>query len=109
MKHIYVVGTADTKGEELVYLASCVEAAGGRPVLVDVGTRRPTVMVDISAETVAAAHPGGAAAVLSGDDRGTAIAAMGEAPSNVLAMSHGLPSLRAARWMSRRVMSSPTA
>ncbi len=36
-------------------------------------------MVDISAETVAAAHPGGAAAVLSVDDRGTAIAAMGEA------------------------------
>ncbi|RVM17784.1 Tm-1-like ATP-binding domain-containing protein, partial [Sinorhizobium meliloti] len=45
MKRIYVVGTADTKGEELVYLASCVEAAGGRPVLVDVGTRRPTVLV----------------------------------------------------------------
>lgn len=79
MKRIYVVGTADTKGEELVYLASCVEAAGGQPVLVDVGTRRPKVMVDISAETVAAAHPGGVAAVLSGHDRGTAIAAMGEA------------------------------
>ncbi|RVH91448.1 Tm-1-like ATP-binding domain-containing protein, partial [Sinorhizobium meliloti] len=44
-----------------------------------VGTRRPTVLVDISAETVAAVHPGGAAAVLSGNDRGTAIAAMGEA------------------------------
>ncbi|MDX0408056.1 Tm-1-like ATP-binding domain-containing protein [Sinorhizobium medicae] len=79
MQRIYVVGTADTKGEELTYLAARVEAAGGRPVRVDVGTRRPTVAVDISAETVAAAHPDGAAAVLSGDDRGKAVAAMGEA------------------------------
>ncbi|MCA1408906.1 Tm-1-like ATP-binding domain-containing protein [Ensifer sp. IC3342] len=78
MKRIYVVGTADTKGEELAYLASRVEAAGGQPVLVDVGTRRPTVTVDISAETVAAAHPDGVR-VLSGDDRGTAVAAMSEA------------------------------
>ncbi|MGO6902503.1 Tm-1-like ATP-binding domain-containing protein, partial [Rhizobium ruizarguesonis] len=29
MKQIYVVGTADTKGEELAYLAACIEAAGG--------------------------------------------------------------------------------
>ncbi|ASY59371.1 Tm-1-like ATP-binding domain-containing protein [Sinorhizobium sp. CCBAU 05631] len=79
MKQIYVVGTADTKGEELGYLASCIEAAGGRPVLVDVGTRRPTIAVDISAETVASVHPDGPAAVLSGDDRGTAVAAMSEA------------------------------
>ncbi|THK34172.1 UPF0261 family protein [Ensifer sp. MPMI2T] len=79
MKYIYVVGTADTKGEELAYLASRIEAAGGRPVLVDVGTRRPTIAADISAETVAAAHPDGAAAVLSGDDRGMVVAAMGEA------------------------------
>ncbi|MEY9165784.1 uncharacterized protein (UPF0261 family) [Sinorhizobium fredii] len=79
MKRIYVVGTADTKGEELAYLAAQIEAAGGRPFRVDVGTRRPTITVDISAETVAAAHPDGAAAVLSGDDRGTAVAAMGEA------------------------------
>ena len=79
MKNIYVVGTADTKGEELAYLAAAVEAAGGRAVRVDVGTRQPTVPVDIAAAAVAAAHPGGAEAVLSGDDRGTAVAAMGEA------------------------------
>ncbi|PDT79856.1 Tm-1-like ATP-binding domain-containing protein [Sinorhizobium sp. BJ1] len=79
MKRIYVVGTADTKGEELAYLAAQIEAAGGRPFRVDVGTRRPTVTVDISAQTVAAAHPDGAAAVLAGDDRGMAVAAMGEA------------------------------
>ncbi|MCF3640436.1 Tm-1-like ATP-binding domain-containing protein [Rhizobium sp. TRM95111] len=79
MKAIYVVGTADTKGEELAYLADAIVAAGGRPLRIDIGTRRPTVAVDISADMVAAAHPAGAAAVLSGDDRGTAVAAMGEA------------------------------
>lgn len=79
MKRIYVVGTADTKGEELVYLAACVEAAGGRAVRVDVGTRSASVAVDIPADVIAAAHPRGAAAVLAGDDRGAAVAAMGEA------------------------------
>ncbi len=28
MKRIYVVGTADTKGEELAYLADAIAAAG---------------------------------------------------------------------------------
>jgi uncharacterized protein (UPF0261 family) len=84
MKHIYVVGTADTKGEELAYLADCVEAAGGKSLRVDVGTRQPTVPVDVSAETVAAAHPEGWQAVLSRDDRGAAVAAMGLAFSRFL-------------------------
>jgi len=79
MKRIYVVGTADTKGEELAYLAAAVEAAGGEAVRVDVGTRAPGVPVDIPATAVAACHPDGEGAVLGGDDRGTAVAAMGEA------------------------------
>lgn len=79
MKSIYVVGTADTKGEELAYLARIVREGGGRPLVVDVGTRRPAISVDIAAETVAAFHPQGASAVLGTDDRGTAVAAMTEA------------------------------
>lgn len=79
MGHIFVVGTADTKGEELAYLASCVRSAGGNALIVDVGTRTPTVPVDIAASEVAAAHPQGAAAVLGGNDRGAAVAAMGRA------------------------------
>ncbi|TCU38114.1 Tm-1-like ATP-binding domain-containing protein [Rhizobium azibense] len=85
MKNIYVVATADTKGEELDYLAACVEAAGGDVVRVDVGTRQPATAVDISAETVAACHPGGVGAVLAGDDRGSAVEAMGIAFSRFLA------------------------
>jgi uncharacterized protein (UPF0261 family) len=79
MSRIYVVGTADTKGEELAFLAAQVEAAGGIPVRVDVGTRAATVDVDVAAVEVAAFHPDGADAVLGPDDRGTAVGAMGEA------------------------------
>jgi uncharacterized protein (UPF0261 family) len=79
MKHVYVVGTADTKGPELLYVRSRVEAAGAPAILVDVGTRTPQIAVDIPAADVAACHPQGAQYVLGGDDRGTAVEAMGEA------------------------------
>ncbi|TIV66317.1 MAG: UPF0261 family protein, partial [Mesorhizobium sp.] len=69
MKCIYVVGTADTKGEELAFLADAVTAAGGAVVRVDIGTRGATVPVDIPASEVAAHHPKGAHAVLGLDDR----------------------------------------
>ncbi len=79
MRRIYVVGTADTKGEELAYLADAVRAAGADAARVDVGTRAPTIPVDVSAREVADHHPDGAGAVLGGDDRGTVVARMGEA------------------------------
>jgi uncharacterized protein (UPF0261 family) len=79
MARIYVVGTADTKGEELAYLAGVITNAGGDALLVDVGTREPTISVDISAREVADHHPSGANAALGSDDRGTAVAAMTEA------------------------------
>ena len=79
MKHIYVVGTADTKGEELAYLADRIREVGGSPLRVDVGTRVPTVSADVMAYEIAAFHPEGAKAALGTDDRGRAVAAMGEA------------------------------
>lgn len=81
---VYVVGTADTKGDELAYLAERVTAAGGHALRVDVGTRAPSVAVDVGAAEVAGFHPGGADAVLGSDDRGTAVAAMGEAFRNFI-------------------------
>lgn len=76
MKRIYVVGTADTKGEELAFLADAITATGAAVVRVDVGTRGATLPVDIPAEAVAGHHPGGSAAVLGIDDRGAAVSAM---------------------------------
>lgn len=79
MKRVHVVGTADTKGQELLYVKSLIEAVGVPALLVDVGTRAPTVSVDIPSAQVAAFHPHGANHVLGLTDRGAAVEAMGEA------------------------------
>jgi uncharacterized protein (UPF0261 family) len=76
---IYIVGTADTKGDELAYLADSIATTGADVVRVDIGTREPTVGMDISAREVARHHPKGAEAVLGTNDRGTAVAGMGQA------------------------------
>lgn len=79
MKRIYVVGTADTKGEELAYLAERIAAAGGNPVIVDVGTKTPSIEPEIKAADVARHGPAGTADALASGDRGRAVAAMAEA------------------------------
>ena len=79
MKRIYVVGTADTKGQELRYVKSLIEAAGALAVIVDVGIRTPQIEVDVAAADVATCHPRGAMFVLGGNDRGMAVDAMGVA------------------------------
>lgn len=73
MKRIYVVGTADTKGEELVHLCDLIRGLGGAPVLVDVGLRAPTVPVDVPAEEVAAHGDKG---ILEREERGAAVTGM---------------------------------
>lgn len=74
----YVVGTCDTKGDEVRYVADLLRRSGVETVIVDVGTRS-RVAVDVSAREVAAHHPDGASAVLDGDDRGEAVTRMSEA------------------------------
>jgi len=89
-KQIYVIGTADTKGEELAFLRAAIEAAGAAPLVVDVGTRAPQISVDVPASEVARYHPAGAAAVLGTDDRGTAVAGMGEAFARFVSARDGI-------------------
>jgi len=84
LKHVYVVGTADTKGPELAYLADVIANTGVPVILVDVGTRQPTIKVDIPASEVAGYHVDGPGAALSGDDRGVAVAAMSVAFSHFI-------------------------
>jgi len=79
VKRVYIVGTADTKGAELLYIKGLVEAAGVPATLVDVGTRTCSIPVDVSAASVAAFHPRGADHVLGSSDRGAAVESMGEA------------------------------
>ena len=79
MGRVYVIGTCDTKSEELVYAKDLILEAGADALLVDVGTRHQSEHADVSAEEIAGHHPSGKEAALGGDDRGAAIAAMAEA------------------------------
>jgi len=77
---IYVIGTLDTKGRELTFIADCIRAAGAKAVLVDVSTTSPAQgKSDISCQDVAAFHLEGKGAVLGISDRGRAVTAMSEA------------------------------
>ena len=75
MTAVYVVGTLDTKREELAYVRDVVEATGAVAVVVDVGTTEHQSSADVKAGEVAGHHPDGAAAVASAD-RGKAVDAM---------------------------------
>lgn len=75
----YVVGTFDTKAEELRYIAELLRAAGVQATTVDVGTKSPAADADVAATEVAGFHPKGADAVLNAGDRGLAVTAMSDA------------------------------
>lgn len=80
MAHAFVVGTCDTKHEELAYVKGLLEAAGLSARLVDVSTRAPTGASrgapDVDAATVASHHPQGVQGVYASSERGDAVTAM---------------------------------
>ncbi len=75
---LYVVGTLDTKGDELRFVRDVIAGAGLDVALVDVSTSGRGEAADVSSEDVAAFHPDGAGAVFV-DERGSSVAAMAEA------------------------------
>ena len=72
---VYLAATWDTKAAEAAFVRDVLVGDGVPVITVDLGTSGRTAQVDISAATVAAKHPDGAAAVFC-DDRGRAVAAM---------------------------------
>lgn len=84
MAKVYVIGTCDTKGDELRFACDSVRRAGAKPLLVDVSTAKPDPSADVTAETVAGHHPKGKNAVLGLADRGKAVSAMAEALTRYL-------------------------
>ncbi|MDQ7250333.1 Tm-1-like ATP-binding domain-containing protein [Dongia sedimenti] len=84
MRRIYVIGTCDTKGDELHFACACIARAGAQALLVDVSTATPDASADVTAETIAAHHPQGQGAVLGLTDRGQAVSAMGVALTHYL-------------------------
>jgi uncharacterized protein (UPF0261 family) len=87
---VLVIGTADTKAAELAFLAERIRALGVPARIVDVSTSGDAVRgTDVSSGAVAAAHPGGPAAVFTGE-RGGAVAGMAEALSRWLPQQAGV-------------------
>ena len=73
-----VVGTFDTKGAELRFIRDRLRAYGVPVRTVDLSTSGKPSRADVTPTQVAAMHPGGSAAVFSGD-RGASVTAMAEA------------------------------
>jgi uncharacterized protein (UPF0261 family)/ABC-type branched-subunit amino acid transport system ATPase component len=80
---VLVVGTLDTKGEELRFIRDIVAGSGLRTRLVDVSTSGKLTSCDVSAQEIALNHARGGIAVF-GSDRGASVAAMAEAFVNWL-------------------------
>ena len=74
---ILLIGTADTKADELLFLKSCIEAQGGRAQVMDVGVLgTPPFAPDIANADVAAAAGTTLAALAALGDENAAMAAM---------------------------------
>ncbi len=80
---VLVVGTLDTKGEELRFVRDIVAGSGLRTRLVDVSTSGKLSSCDVSAQEIALNHARGGSAVF-GSDRGASVMAMAEAFANWL-------------------------
>jgi uncharacterized protein (UPF0261 family) len=85
MSVIAVLGTLDTKADELGYVAKEIRRLGHQPLLVDVGTGGPPgVAADISREEVAAASGIDLAALAARRDRGECVSAMAAAVADLI-------------------------
>ena len=86
MAKIAVLGTLDTKGEEHAFVAQRIRERGHEPVLIDVGSGAPPVVVpQVTREQVAAAGGVDLAGIAARQDRGEAVTAMAGAAAAFLA------------------------
>jgi len=80
---VLVVGTLDTKGQELRFIRDIIAESGLRTRLVDVSTSGKHSSCDVSAQEITLNHGRGGSAVF-GPDRGAAVTAMADAFANWL-------------------------
>ena len=80
----YIVGTFDTKAQDLLFIKSCLDRLRVRTITVDLSTSRKPSPAAISPTEVARHHPEGTGAVFTGD-RGTAVAGMAQAFTRFMA------------------------
>jgi uncharacterized protein (UPF0261 family)/ABC-type branched-subunit amino acid transport system ATPase component len=103
---VLVVGTLDTKGEELRYMRDLIREADLPVRLVDLSTSGGHSGADVPAHQVAAFHPRGAAGVFTGD-RGAAVAAMTEAFRRWLERQSGIAGILSAGGSGGTAMVAP--
>jgi uncharacterized protein (UPF0261 family) len=84
-KHIAILGTLDTKGQEIAFLREAVCADGGDPLVVDTGVLgTPTISADVSRHRVAQAAGSSIAAVIEAGDKAHALIVMAEGTTSIL-------------------------
>lgn len=88
-KTVLVVGTFDTKGRELHFMASRLKSLGLPVRTVDLSTSGKPARADVTAALVASCHPLGGAAVMTGD-RGGSVTAMAQAFAAWIARERGI-------------------
>ena len=85
MAAVAIVGTLDTKGADLAFLAGRLRAAGADVIVVDAGTGDPAGLIpDVDGEAVAAAAGTSRTVLRSAADRGRAVTEMGRGAALVI-------------------------
>lgn len=86
MAAVALVGTLDTKGPDLAFLAGRLRAAGAEVIVVDAGTGEPAGLTpDVDGEAVATAAGTSRAALHAARDRGRAVTEMGRGAALLIA------------------------
>jgi len=86
---ILVIGTGDTKSDELLFMAERIRSAGGEPVMMDVGVLGdPPYLPDHDKHAVAAAAGTTIAAIVESGDENTAMTAMAAGASSLARALH---------------------
>jgi uncharacterized protein (UPF0261 family) len=86
MAAVALVGTLDTKGRDLAFLAGRLRAAGAEVIVIDAGTGEPDGLVpDVDGEAVAAAAGTSRAELRAANDRGRAVTDMGRGAAILVA------------------------
>lgn len=86
---ILLIGTVDTKGDEIGYMRSCIERSGGQVVVMDVGVLGPGAVVpDVPNTEVAAAAGVTLTDITNSGDENTAMTLMAKGASALAARLH---------------------
>ena len=93
MNYAYVIGTCDTKYEELLFVKKQLEKTGLPTLLIDVGTTPRQYLVDVRNEEVAACHKERKDLIQKNEGRGDAVIAMSEALENYLLQQNNIAGL----------------